>query len=454
MGRPEENTMTKTRLFLTLAAAALLLSGCGGAGEETLTAAPESSILETAEKQPDEVSEGTASETAADQPDESVESNVSETAAEQPDEAAELIVPETTVGSDAERPERDYEEEIRKREEARKIYTEKLAKFFQSEECLNAEWEFGMYLNILNDKTNYAVVLWHEDEIGNFRGTAFDISGESAKNIGTFMADISENGKPFIAVGRLHGTSEKYFTPLIKTESGCRLMRYQFSADSIGEGEVIAEFEGDIAEHRQETAEILADYWKRYINDIPVRHDFERYGVESKPTAIAKRADLQDDLIDYLYFHAGYLFLPESVRANGISVHMREEDVIAALGSPDSEEDWDVTKDGYMKRFYYGDDVVDLFLDEPSGIWLVDSYVFSEFTTSIGINSGMTRQELLDSEIGGRLFAPYDYDNIDNYKTVENADALTTGEWKYGGLTFLFDGDIIVGVSAGNGTSM
>ena len=338
---------------------------------------------------------------------------------------------------------------------AEKILIDKLADFFQSEECLNAEWDFGMYMSIGEDRAEYSVILWNEDELGNFRGTVFDLSGDSAKNIGTFAADISEEGKPSVAVGRLHGTKDLYFTPLIKTETGCRLVRYPFSADSIGKGEVIAEFEGDISENRHNAAGILADYWNRYIGSIPLRHDFERGEVVSDPYAAAGSADFKCDFLDYLYFHAGYLVLPETVRANGISVHMREEDVLAALGNPDSEADWGLTDDGYMKNFYYGDDRVDLFLDEPSGIWLVDSYVFSEFTTSIGINSGMTRKELLDSEIGGRLFVPYDSDNVDNDKTtVENAGALTTGDWKYGGLTFIFDGDIIAGISAGNGTSL
>ena len=132
---------------------------------------------------------------------------------------------------------------------------------------------------------------------------------------------------------------------------------------------------------------------------------------------------------------------------------MREEDVLAALGTPDNERDEGDFIDGYMKTFYYGNDWVELFLDEPSGIWLVDSYGFSEFTTSIGISSGMTRQELLASEIGDRLHVDY-YDYIDDDTTVENADALTTGEWKYGEIYFLFDGDIIAGIGANNGTSI
>ena len=424
------------RKFPAFAAAlTLLLSGCensdgnpgGISGENAFPQAADTSVVQTRNEE-----------------DESTETQLP------PGLTADMTA-EFTIGQ----PERDYQEEVRKAEEAEKIYIDKLAKFFQSEECLNAEWDFGMYMSIEEDRTNYVVILWNEDELGNFFGTAFDISGDSAKNIGTFAADISEDGKPSVAVGRPHGTKELYFTPLIKTENGCRLVRYPFSADSIGEGEVIAEFEGDISEHRKEAAEILADYWNRYIGNIPLRHDFERESVVSAPYAAARSADFQSDFIDYLYFHAGYLFLPESVRTNGISVHMREKDVLAALGNPDSESDWGLTEDGYMKIFYYGEDRVDLFLDEPSGIWLVDSYVFSEFTTSIGINSGMTRQELLDSEIGGRLFVPYYYDNVDNDKTeLENAGALTTGDWKYGWLSFIFDGDIIAGISSGNGTSM
>lgn len=54
--------MEKTRLFPVLAAAVLLMSGCGGAGEETFTEADiESSISETAEKHPDEAAESNAS---------------------------------------------------------------------------------------------------------------------------------------------------------------------------------------------------------------------------------------------------------------------------------------------------------------------------------------------------------------------------------------------------------
>lgn len=335
-------------------------------------------------------------------------------------------------------------------------YDVKAAKFLGSDECMSLEWEFGTFIDI-NNQPYEEVILWHEDALGNLMGTVFDVSGDSAENIGTFAADISENGSLFIPARRLHQTTELYFTPLIKTENGCRLMRYPFSADGIKEGEIIAEFDGDINDNRQKAAEYLTDYWNRYTSHIAVKRDFERDDVAADPYSAIKAEDFftasYHSQVDYCYFHADYLVLPESIRTNGISVHMREEDVLAALDTPDDERDCGVADDGHMKIFYYGNDWVELFLDEPSGIWLVDSYGFSEFTTSIGISSGMTRQELLASEIGNRLHIDY-YDYIDDGTTVENADVLTTGQWKYGEIYFLFDGDIIAGIGANNGTSI
>lgn len=331
----------------------------------------------------------------------------------------------------------------------------KAAKFLGSDECLSLEWEFGTFIDI-NNRPHEEIILWHEDELGNLIGTAFDVSGDSPENMGTFAADIGEDGF-LIPARRLHQTTELYFTPLIKTENGCHLMRYPFSEDGIGEGEIIAEFNGDISDNRRKAAEYLADYWSIYTSHIAVKRDFERGHVEANPYSAVKDKDFFTGYchsqVDYCYFHADYLVLPETVRANGISVHMREEDVLAALGVPDKEEDHGEFDDGHMKGFYYGNNWVELFLDEASGIWLVDSYYFGDFTTSIGISSGMTRRELLDSEIGDKLHADY-YDYTDDGKTVENADVLTTGEWKYGEIKFIFDGDIIEGIAANNGTSI
>lgn len=335
-------------------------------------------------------------------------------------------------------------------------YDGKAARFLGSDECLSLEWEFGTFIDI-NDKPHKEIILWHEDALGNLMGTVFDISVDAPENIGTFAADIGSDGSYLIPAGRLYQTKELYFTPLIKTENGCRLMRYPFSEDGIEEGEIIAEFDGDINDNRQKAAEYLTDYWNTYTSHIDVKRDFERDDAAANPYSVIKNngsfTDYYSSAVNYCYFHADYLLLPESIRTNGISVHMREEDVLAALGTPDDERDCGVSDDGHMKIFYYGNDWVELFLDEPSGIWLVDSYGFSEFTTSIGISSGMTRQKLLASEIGDRLHIDY-YDYIDDGTTVENADALTTGEWKYGEIYFLFDGDIIAGIGANNGTSI
>lgn len=333
---------------------------------------------------------------------------------------------------------------------------DKAAEFLGSGECLSLEWEFGTFMDI-NDKPYEEIILWHEDALGNLMGTAFDVSGDAAENIGTFAADIGDDGSFYISVGRLHQTKDMYFTPLIKTETGCRLMRYPFSADGIGEGEIIAEFEGNIGDNRQKAAEYLADYWNRYISDIAVKRDFKRDTVAANPYSAVKANDrftaAYRDHFSTCYFNADYLVLPEAIRTNGISVHMREEDVLAALGAPDEEKDRGMSKDGYMKIFYYGNDWVELFLDEPSGIWLVDSYSFREFTTSIGISSGMTRQELLASEIGDKLHIDFDFEDSDEI-TAENANWLTTGSWKWGRINFSFDGDIIAGISADNGTSI
>ncbi|MDE6709231.1 MAG: hypothetical protein K2J76_01940, partial [Oscillospiraceae bacterium] len=333
----------------------------------------------------------------------------------------------------------------------------KAARFLGSDECISLEWEFGTFIEI-NDKPHKEIILWHEDALGNLMGTVFDISGDSPENIGTFAADIGSDGSCLIPASRLHQTTELYFTPLIKTENGCRLMRYPFSEDGIKEGEIIAEFDGDINDNRQKAAEYLADYWNIYTSHISVKRDFERDDIAANPYSVIKKngsfTDYYSSAVNYCYFHANYLVLPESIRTNGISVHMREEDVLAALGTPDNEIDFGDSVDGNMKIFYYGNDWVELFLDEPSGIWLVDSYGFSEFTTSIGISSGMTRQELLASEIGDRLHTDY-YDYIDDGTTVvKNAIVLTTGQWKYGEIRFLIDGDIIVEISASNGTSI
>ncbi|MBD5141645.1 MAG: hypothetical protein HDT25_09585, partial [Ruminococcus sp.] len=101
----------------------------------------------------------------------------------------------------------------------------KAARFLGSDECLGLEWEFGTFIDI-NDKPPKEIILWHGDDLGNLMGTVFDVSGDAPENIGTFAADISDDGSFLIPASRLYQTTELYFTPLIKTENGCRLMRY------------------------------------------------------------------------------------------------------------------------------------------------------------------------------------------------------------------------------------
>lgn len=300
-----------------------------------------------------------------------------------------------------------------------------------------ADWNYGTMYG-LNKERGQDVITWRYNGSGGAEFGIFDISGYDDVCLGIVEADISKEGEAALIACRQRETADWYFLSFAVTESGSELVRYRISDDPAGfEKEVLSSSDGDAESHREECKALLRDYTCfRYL-----------YKIGQDKNISLRYNDL------YFEFEISDIWkYTESIRVNGISIGMSEDEVIAALGQPNEISDiWD-GEDGIQKSWIYENGTIDLWLDEHCGIWRVDEYYFDSFTSSIGIETGSVREDLLDSELKLR---PYWGDYLDDETlTVENADMVAIGSWKWGGLGFFIEDDVITGVTANNGTSI